>query len=139
MIYSTPQQAYTPGQINALIAVAAGVQFAAAVPVIVNQDRPVLAAVLAGAAAALTLVAALTYGVRSRVGAPSPEDPTVHVLLMLLCCGALLWPALVLMLLPSVLAVFLGLALGSLWVAIAGLVLTTWRARTTATTRDANP
>lgn len=126
-ISGTHQPAYTPAQVNALIAAAAGIQIAMAVPVIVNQGRPVAAAVLAAAGAALALVVAAVYGWRSRMGAPAPRNPNIHVLVILLGCGALLWPALVMMLWPSAIASLLGLALGALWIALAGLVLFAWR------------
>lgn len=120
-----PRQA----QENALIAVTAGLHVVAAVPVTVKQDNPGPAVILAGAAAALALVLALAYGWRSRVGAPAPGDPTAHVLTVLLCCGTLLWPALVLALWPSVVAVLFGLGLGAVWVTIASVLLDTWRSR----------
>lgn len=128
--HNTPKPpAYTPSQTNALIAVVAGLHVAAAGSIVVSQDRSVPVVVLAGGAAALALTAAVTYGYRSRVGAPAPPDPTAHVLMVLLGCGTLLWPALVLMLWPSVLAVLLGLGLSAVWVTVAGLLVNTWRAR----------
>lgn len=131
-INSTAHPARTPAQVNALIAVAAGVHVVAAVPVVVNPDRPGPAGVLAAAAAVLALVLALSYGWRSRVGAPAPGDPSAHTLTVLLCCGTLLWPALVLMLWPGVFAVLIGLFLGAVWVTTAGMLLPTWQARSRA-------
>lgn len=51
---------------------------------------------------------------------------------VILCSGAMLWPALVLMLWPSPVAALVGLSLGAAWVAAGGRLLATWRARSRA-------